>query len=474
MASSGPNTTGTLTQLIARGSMCTYLKGTELTLFRSKYLKVTNFAMEQAVQPMSTQVSLGTSAQININRTGDLIHHMYAQITLPGIKLRETDRPNNNFARPVAPCKAEDEEIFAKFSDDPSEGKQKWREKNFGTASGSTCEDGVENADFAYTHWVNAVGFQIIQRVDFIIGGSTIDSLFSDFLWAWEELSGKSGRLQTEAIGKRYLRSDLICDSASERQLFVALPWFFSQHVGSSLPLSSLSFHGVSLHFQFERLENLIVMNVPKKSKKNYEVVCSTTGAPITPNDVKVELLTSYIYLDSAERSKYIDSAFEGICVVNQRQTQSASSKDVRVPLHFNHATLELIWLAKRDCNVQANAHFNYSGPDGKDPFKTCSLYLNNQCRFSGPAPMYRLIQPYQHHSRIPESYVYTYSFCIAPESGCEQPSGSINMSRLDSVEMGFEMTDGMENGNFQIQVYARSYNVLRFKDGLCGLAFAN
>jgi hypothetical protein len=87
---------------------------------------------------------------------------------------------------------------------------------------------------------------------------------------------------------------------------------------------------------------------------------------------------------------------------------------------------------------------------------------------------MYRLIQPYQHHSRIPESYVYNYAFCIAPESGCEQPSGSINMSRLDSVEMGFEMTDGMENGNFQIQVYARSYNVLRFKDGLCGLAFAN
>lgn len=474
MASSGPNTTGALTQLIAKGSMCSYLKGTELTLFRSKYLKITNFAMEQALQPMSTQVSMGTSAQINLNRTGDLIHHMYLQITLPGIKLQESQNPVQRFARPAAPCKEQDEEVFRQFNDDPVEGRKMWREKNFGSAANTACEDGDENVDYAYTHWVNAVGFQLIQRADFIIGGSTIDSLFSDFLWSWEEISGKSGKLQLEAVGKRYSRNDLICDSASQRMLWVSLPFWFATSVGSALPISALSYHGLSLSFQFERLENLIVVNVPKKSKKNYDVIASTTGAPITPNDITCELLTTYVYLDSVERSKYLDASMENLVVVTQRQTQSANSKDVRVPLHFNHATIELMWLAKRDCNVAANAHFNYSGPDGKDPFKTCSLYLNNQCRFSGPAPAYRLLQPYQHHSRIPESYVYTYSFSIAPETATEQPSGSCNLSRLDSVEMAFEMTEGMEASNFQIQVYARSFNVLRFKDGLCGMAFAN
>jgi hypothetical protein len=453
--------------------MCSYLKGTELTLFRSKYHKITNFAMEAATQNMSTQVSLGSSAQVNLNRTGDLVHSTYLQLTLPGLKLRETDRPTQNFARPAAPCKSADEDVFRQFSDDPVEGRKLWRESNFGSAPDTACDDGEADADFAYTHWVNAVGFQLIQRVDFIIGGSVVDSIFSDFLWAWEELSGKSGKLQLEQVGKSYSRADCICSSASQRQLWVSLPFFFSQSVGSSLPLSSLAFHGVSLHFQFESLENLIVVNVPKKSKKHYEVVSTITNAPITPNDVKAELLTTYIYLDSAERSRYIENAFESLIVTCQRQVQSANSKDVRVPLHFNHSTLELIWLAKRECNVAANAHFNYSGVDGKDPFKSCSLYLNNQIRFSGPAAMYRLLQPYQHHSRIPESYVYCYSFAMAPEL-FEQPSGSINLSRLDAVEMQFEMSPGMEKSNFQIQVYARSYNILRYKDGLSGVAFAN
>jgi hypothetical protein len=429
--------------------------------------------MEAAVQPFNSQVSAGTQAQINLNRTGDLIHHQYLQVTLPGIKLRETDRPTQAFARPAAPCRGKDDEVFRQFDDDPAEGRKKWRESNFGSAPTTSCEDQDDAADFPYAHWVNAVGFQLIQRVDFIVGGSVVDSCFSDYLWAWEELSGKSGKLQLEQIGKRYSRNDLICDSSSRRQLWVSLPFFFSTSVGSSLPLSSLAFHGVSLHFQFEALEKLIVVNVPKKSKKHYEVVSTTTGAAITANCISADLLTTYIYLDTAERQRYIENSFESLIVTTQRQAQSANSKDVRVPLHFNHSTLELIWMAKRQCNTDANAHFNYSGPDGKDPFKSCSLHLNNQPRFSGPAAYYRLIQPYQHHSRIPESYVYCYSFAVAPET-FEQPSGSINLSRLDSVEMQFEMTDGMQLDNFQIQVYARSYNILRYKDGLAGVAFAN
>ena len=472
-SSIGVHTTGALTQLIAKGSMCAYLKGSEMTLFRSRYLKITNFAFEACVQPFNTVVSCGTQAQINLNRTGDLIHHMYLAVTLPGLQLRKTEKSTQNFAKPCAPCRTKDNEVYAQFDDDPTEGRAKWRQNNFGSAPTTSCDDDDGEADFAYTHWCNAIGFLLINRVDFIVGGSTVDSLVSDYLWAWEELSGKSGRLQLEQIGKRYSRNDLICDSTSQRQLWVALPFFFALSCGSSLPLSSLAFHGVSLHFQFEQLDKLITVHKPRKDKHNYEVINTSTGAPITANDIHAELLTTYVYLDSAERQKYIESAFESLIVTTQRQVQSGNSKDLRVPLHFNHSTLELIWMAKRQCNVESNAHFNYSGPDGKDPFKSCSLSLNNQTRFSGPASYYRLIQPYQHHSRIPESYVYCYSFAIAPET-FEQPSGSINLSRLDSVEMQFEMTDGMQLDNYQIQVYARSYNIIRYKDGLAGVAFAN
>ena len=470
----GPHTSGTLTQLIATGAMNSYLCGTEMTLFRSRYLKITSFAAEAVSQPFNTVTSFGSTAQISLNRTGDLISSMYMSIDLCGIALRECKRPSQmQFGQPCQPCKDSDEAVYKQFSDDPVEGKKMWRKKNFG-AEGLGCNDEAELEQVAYCHWSNAIGFLIIKQADFIIGGQVIDSLWSDFLWLWEEVSGKAGRLQLESIGKRYSRQQLICESAQRRQLFVSLPYFFSQSCGSALSLSSLSFHGVSLHVNFEELNKLIVVNVPKKdSKKHYEVINADTGNPITANDLKAELMTTYIYLDQQERTKFVENSYEQLIVTHQRCVQSGTSKEIRVPLHFNHCTLELLWCCKRQCSIDANAHFNYSGPNGTDPFKSCALMLNNQGRFSGPAQYFRTVQPFQHHTRVPESYVYVYSFAIAPESW-EQPSGQINLSRLDSVEMAFEMTDGMQLDNYQISVFARSYNILRFRDGLAGCAFAN
>ena len=42
------------------------------------------------------------------------------------------------------------------------------------------------------------------------VGREGFDSLYNDFLFMWEELTGKSGRRLTEMIGKRYTRTQLI------------------------------------------------------------------------------------------------------------------------------------------------------------------------------------------------------------------------------------------------------------------------
>ena len=47
-------------------------------------------------------------------------------------------------------------------------------------------------------------------------------------------------------------------------------------------------------------------------------------------------------------------------------------------------------------------------------------------------------------------------------------------MWRIDHVDLMLELQDGLAKEQVTIMVFAISYNVLRFREGLGGLAFAN
>ena len=57
----------------------------------------------------------------------------------------------------------------------------------------------------------------------------------------------------------------------------------------------------------------------------------------------------------------------------------------------------------RRSCAEKANSAYNFAGIDGRDPLVSASLYLNNQARWSKPGPYFRLVQPYQHHTNVPD-----------------------------------------------------------------------
>ena len=103
------------------------------------------------------------------------------------------------------------------------------------------------------------------------------------------------------------------------------------------------------------------------------------------------------------------------------------------------------------------------------ESFDSCKLQLNGHDRFSErDASYFRLVQPYQHHTRIPSKYVYCYSFALNPEA--HQPSGTCNFSRLDNVTLNLK---GVK-GTGEVLVYAVSNNILRIMSGMGGLAYSN
>ena len=128
----------------------------------------------------------------------------------------------------------------------------------------------------------------------------------------------------------------------------------------------------------------------------------------------------------------------------------------------------------RRACNERNGHFFNFSGLEHRDPLQSVELLLNHTVRFGGlPASYYRLVQPYQAHTCIPDTFVYCYSFALHPEDTCT-PSGSANFSRIDNINMKFTLQEGLGEENVNVNIYALNWNVIRFKSGMAGLAYAN
>jgi hypothetical protein len=111
----------------------------------------------------------------------------------------------------------------------------------------------------------------------------------------------------------------------------------------------------------------------------------------------------------------------------------------------------------------------------GQNPVVTAKLQLNGQDRFSEREGTYfDLVQPYQHHTRTPDTGINVYSFALRPEE--HQPCGTCNFSRIDNATLQLVVSNATVVGSntAKVRVYATNYNVLRVMSGMGGLAYSN
>lgn len=464
----GASAGGALTELIALGAADQYLTANPtITFFRFRYNKHTNYAMEAIEQPFNSQVSFGSEVQITLNRTGDLIYFMYVVIDLPAIKAADNTNAVCGIGSPQFPCNNpcdpcnDGEAPNACNNCCPTSSPQ---DDDFNLDDLDTCT-GLQRP---WAHWTNAIGQYLIKRACLVIGGQVVSVLYNDFLFMWEELAGQPGKRLTEMIGKRYTRAQLVADSQEDRRLYVPLPFWFTKTSGNALPLVSLQFHGVQVHVCFESLLGSVQV-----SDCGSLVLKCRDCQPLSNSDLNARLLSTYVYLDIHERDRFATGSFEQLIDQVQQFNTVTRSPQVRMNLNFNHPIIELIWCVKRKCQALANNHFNYSGKYMKDPVRFVHLRLNNLPRFSGREGRYfRLVEPYQFHTLIPESFTYCYSFALYPEE--PQPSGSMNASRIDNVELILELQEELSDEEVSVLVFGRNWNVFRYREGLGGVAFSN
>lgn len=202
---------------------------------------------------------------------------------------------------------------------------------------------------------------------------------------------------------------------------------------------------------------------------------------------------------DTDERRRFAQVSHEYL--IDQLQftgDESTTTKVPKVKLSMNHPVKELVWVVQPEGNLETSTNgkqwFNFTDAratgdmadpfselalqatyaSGKNPVVRAKLQLNGHDRFSEKEGKYfNLVQPYQHHENIPATGINVYSFALRPQE--HQPSGTCNMSRIDTASLNLELTDATVDGQAaRIKVFGFSYNVLRIMSGMGGLAYSN
>ena len=422
---------GGLLQLVAYGAQDVYLTGNpQITFFKVVYRRHTNFAIESIQQTFSGSVGFGQRVTATVSRNGDLISRAYLVLD-------------------------SDSQILVPY-----------------------------------------FGLKVIKSAEVEIGGQKIDKHYAEWMYIWNELS------MPESKKNGYF--EMVGGGGGERlkdtKLYVPLEFWFCRNIGLALPLIGLQYHEVKITIEFEQESNVIY----------------TAGAGDNFTDLKNKTLNAhlwidYIYLDTDERRKFAQSSHEYL--IEQLQFTGKESAGKKVKLNFNHPVKELIWVVKKndgnnedwfDFSYQPNNNFRKDVIDHDsaielnklphtadrltivndllsyahaiNPVKSGKLILNGNDRFHAREGRYfNLVQPFQHHENVPNNPgINVYSFALKPEE--HQPSGTLNMSRIDTaiLDLEYESTASVEENTHQICIYAVNYNVLRILSGMGGIAYSN
>jgi len=307
-------------------------------------------------------------------------------------------------------------------------------------------------------NYVGRVGWRLLKQVELRVGGQMIDRQYSTWMHVWTELSHTTDQkaLLDKLVGAKGTDGAVVADAAvSATTLNIPLLFSFCRNPGLALPLIALQYHEVEIHIEFETLAR-----------------CMSDGTTSQSGSLSnTSLWVDYVFLDAEERKEFAANPHEYLIETVQTQEATLSGSSVNsVRLTFNHPTKELIWVC-RDTTPTGDAFTDFrAAGTALNSVANAKLKLNGQDRFAQRSANYfNYVQPYQHHTGKPDVGINAYSFALKPEE--HQPSGTVNFSRIDNINLDVTPNDGSCT---ELHVMAHSYNVFRVASGMGGLAYAN
>lgn len=401
---------GSLMQLVAVGAQDVPLVGNpQMTYFKSVFKRHTHFALESIPLNFTEAPNFGKKVTCIIDKKADLVSDIMIEVKLPAL-------PQS-------------------------------------------------------VSWINAVGYNMIDKVELEIGGVIVDTIHGTFLDAYSELSFSDSHQNGnyKMIGKFNVFTRFSQDS-NQITVYVKIPFWFTSNYGSALPLVALQYHDVRLNVHFNEFSKL------------WYAGTAMTPVPSKQNIVNAQVYCDYIFLDTYERRIFAKKQHTYLIKQHQICDNNPVIQDntiTKAELSFNLPVKELIWVYQADRVSETNDWSNYSYTLDNDlkparkrePISQVGLQINGHERFAPREGSYfRLVQPLRHHTRVSNDFIYCYSFALYPEK--LQPSGTMDFSWINTAVMTFDHPNDILQGN--ITVFAVNYNYLQIKNGMASLVYQN
>jgi hypothetical protein len=504
-----------LLELVAHGIQDIYLIGNpQITFFKTIYKRHTNFSMEAFQVSYDARPTFGNKTTFTINRYADLMHTMFLEVDLPALSSNYTYDASVGIPNDYA----------------AGQGNITWI-NNTGNAILNYADIliGKQLIDRQYGEWME-IWTQLTQseskkrgldlllnRNSQLIVNSGPLTLYIPFqFWFCRNIG-----LALPLVALQYHDVSLEVNFRPLAQMYTFVNPNYGASIfynitsdgisniidvykpySSALDITTLGVKGNKIVFP-DSTEYFIhptatvggggqtglaghpwkiTLTTIPPANSNVSVFIKPNGIINMSNNPQIEeirLYIDYIYLDTVEQREFATAKHRYLIEQVQwsgSESITAGASTKRFRMNFNLPIKELYWITQLDTVYNTNDLFNYSNT--VDPYQTQGnimtsglIYINGIERFSQRTGNYfRLIQPYQKHTRSPNNFVYIYSFSVKPEE--HQPSGCSNFSKIDTKELFLNLSTGLSS--CQLRIYGLNYNILRIYSGMGGVAFSN
>lgn len=492
--------TAGILQLELYGAQDVYLTGNpQITFFKSVYKRYTKFAIESVQHNFNKVPTFGDKVSVKIPKTGDLIHNMEIQVTIPVIA---------------------------------ASGNEQYR-------------------------WLNWLGHILIDYITINIGPTEIDRHYGMWMHIWNELTRTSGQQANYAnlvgnVPKLVQSSSAATPSVV---LYIPLQFWFCRNPGLALPLIALQHHDVTITVKFNEKANCYWQSSSGRTPGDFtsaylyvDYVLLDTKERRKFAQTDLEYLIEQVQVkrnhnipqnttsDNIKISNFNHPVKELIWVVQKDNIISASdmtnyggqqwfnftdaidktyfSGTPQDPLgggigtaafnvgNFPHS-LPMSGYANSNGTVSAGVSSNvgvnigaltfndlFGDADsfsqsrawtadidvfdsGENCISTAKIQLNGLDRTQLREGRYfNLLQPLKYHTNGPATGINLYSFSLKPEE--HQPCGTCNFTELDSATLVLNLTtNSTSDSTAKAHIYATNYNILKISNGMGGLAYS-
>ncbi len=524
---------GGLIQLVAYGSQDVYLSGNpQVSFFRSNYRRHTNFSAQSSKCQFSGAPAFGSKVNFTVPRNGDLVHRVYVCVTLSGARSDLPAETKWAWVRSLGHQVIASAELKIggqRIDLHTGESMHLWNqltcpgghEDAYDRLTGNVPENTVlASRHDEVTLYVPLQFFfcrrstQALPLIALQYHQVEIDVTFAPV----EDLVNVSfGSVLDLGIVMKdaYVHAEMIFLDTEERRRFAQ-----KAHEMLIETLQIPTHHAV----QHEVTNVALTLNHPVKEliwgvRLGRHVARDTKYLWYHPTDMaaarliatKRFALTLAKYVESSEKVEVdtvtgllkpaasglpsgllqkfqgvkaasvvggeatIDPVLDNIIVLGELLSEEEVSTPVDVLLSGFQSSRPASGLGSPAYDATVRMPDNYGTLMSRkaSTLRTAKISLNGHDRMAEVSATYfDTIQPMQHHTRVPkDAGINVYSFALHPEE--LQPSGSLNMSRVDNAVLTVNTTKNRDHGSL-LTLVGSNYNVLRLLSGMAGLAFSN